>query len=980
MTARSDITRWNRAGLRRIRYVDGNAATFLEELRLRLRERFPLSQWEGLPADGPSGASPEEELSRVLEQYRAGRGGEPDWGWEIARAFARACHVLGEHLDAFANEGFLGTATQWESVRRLAAMIGDHPAPAVSASTPLALIAKAGPSGTVPKGLPVQHAPPDGGAPIVFETLEDVDVDAALNTLRLLNWNRSPVDRTQAPASEGGWLVLEGSVADLAVGEPLVLEDERPADKGGPGALHAHLIEDIRREAERTLVKVIPAPEPGFPSGFTLVHVKPRERLTPLGPVRERILRGPQRVEGSTTITTLRLAVPPEGLLRDEEITLLGLSDPVIKRTYGRVSAVSGRRVELADLQGFPELDPSRASLSRALRLSIDRQIGPESNVLYLFVPGNWQRLQEDIIGLPGPTRSELLVDSATPMNDEPARTQLSVNTNRRAEGTPLLVPAATGTWPLDAPLANRDAQGDPDTGAQLPVPLRTSSPRRAGAGDLAVAVSGQLVSWGRLASVNLDASGQSADLVPEGGWQGRGTAGADGHDDWFWRADTTVYTHFRERRRLLGWQENPTPIPDPATPGSDRTLVLDAPPPAMLRRGRRLILEKEGDARAVLLGTVEAIEGAKLTLREPIPAGLGFRVGSLRIAANVVLAGHGEQRPERPLGNGDASQPGQTFVLDEAGVSFLADATAARGVRADLEIRIDGRRWLEADDLRDHGPTDPVYAVRPTEEGHLRITFGDGVHGRRLPTGEDNVLASYRVGAGLAGNLPPASLVQLVRLDPFVEAVRQPLPSAGGDDREEPSSVRRRAPAALSALRRAVSLDDFGHLAASRAGVWQARAFAVLSPDRGQVVRVVVVPAGGDVTPALLDDIARHLAAHALPGVRVRVAAYQLDPISLDITLRVDSTAFRHDAVSAAARAALLDALSLRRRGLGQPLHASDVYRVIEAVPGVEDSVCLIDNNPRLRRRDPASPEHVLCFPPRQPADLTIHVQEYVP
>ena len=39
MTGRSDITRWNRAGLRRFQYVDANAATYLEELRVRLADR-----------------------------------------------------------------------------------------------------------------------------------------------------------------------------------------------------------------------------------------------------------------------------------------------------------------------------------------------------------------------------------------------------------------------------------------------------------------------------------------------------------------------------------------------------------------------------------------------------------------------------------------------------------------------------------------------------------------------------------------------------------------------------------------------------------------------------------------------------------------------------------------------------------------------------------------------------------------------------
>ena len=75
MTGRSDITRWNRAGLKRFRYVDANAATFLEELRVRLAERFPV--WQAIqrtstdvdPAAGPT--------ARLVQQYVAPRSAVP---------------------------------------------------------------------------------------------------------------------------------------------------------------------------------------------------------------------------------------------------------------------------------------------------------------------------------------------------------------------------------------------------------------------------------------------------------------------------------------------------------------------------------------------------------------------------------------------------------------------------------------------------------------------------------------------------------------------------------------------------------------------------------------------------------------------------------------------------------------------------------------------------------------------------------------
>ena len=41
MNPSEDLTRWNRAGLSRFDYIDGNAAVFLERLRRALAARFP---------------------------------------------------------------------------------------------------------------------------------------------------------------------------------------------------------------------------------------------------------------------------------------------------------------------------------------------------------------------------------------------------------------------------------------------------------------------------------------------------------------------------------------------------------------------------------------------------------------------------------------------------------------------------------------------------------------------------------------------------------------------------------------------------------------------------------------------------------------------------------------------------------------------------------------------------------------------------
>ncbi|MFO1434529.1 MAG: baseplate J/gp47 family protein [Candidatus Competibacteraceae bacterium] len=216
MTDRTDLTRWNRAGLRRFRYIEGNAARYLEELRDALAERFP--QWREV------GSSPtaDEALwrERMLLQYF---GERRDWAWEILRSFARAAHVLTEYLDAYANEGYLETATQWDNVRRLVEMLDYAPAPPASAYTPLALEALAGMRGVVAKGLQVKYTPPDGAAPVVFETLEDLAVDDRLNALRLAGWDRSPdpFDPYAGGATASPWPA--GPSGKLAVGQPAIL-------------------------------------------------------------------------------------------------------------------------------------------------------------------------------------------------------------------------------------------------------------------------------------------------------------------------------------------------------------------------------------------------------------------------------------------------------------------------------------------------------------------------------------------------------------------------------------------------------------------------------------------------------------------------------------------------------------------------------------------------------------------------------------
>jgi hypothetical protein len=90
--------------------------------------------------------------------------------------------------------------------------------------------------------------------------------------------------------------------------------------------------------------------------------------------------------------------------------------------------------------------------------------------------------------------------------------------------------------------------------------------------------------------------------------------------------------------------------------------------------------------------------------------------------------------------------------------------------------------------------------------------------------------------------------------------------------------------------------------------------------------------------------------------------------PVTLAVTVEIDLAAFDPAVVLSRVREALYDALSLRRRQLGQPVFLGDVYAVVENVLGVSTSRCVLNDDPTLNRilsvsdgvlfLDPASPQ----------------------
>ncbi|WP_433305763.1 putative baseplate assembly protein [Actinoplanes sp. CA-030573] len=323
-------------------------------------------------------------------------------------------------------------------------------------------------------------------------------------------------------------------------------------------------------------------------------------------------------------------------------------------------------------------------------------------------------------------------------------------------------------------------------------------------------------------------------------------------------------------------------------------------------------------------------------TLHLAGPLGHRYRLATARVLANIVPATNGETVAQ-VLGSGDAEQPGQTFTLSRSPLTWLPDPDP-RGAASTLAVRVDGVAASEADDFVDAGPADRVFVSGTGADGRTSVTFGDGVRGARLPTGVENVSATYRVGTGSPGNLGPDRITQLATRPLGVSAVTNPIPATGGADADDATAMRRNVPLGVLALDRLVSITDYADFTRARAGIAKASAVRLTDGDR-QVVHVTVAAIGDapiDSGSTLLTTLRAALTENGDTGLPVRVEPRHLTLLVISAGVRV-LPAYDWNLVEPAVRAALLARFAFARRELGQPAYAGEVLACAQAVPGVD-------------------------------------------
>ncbi|MEU0806407.1 putative baseplate assembly protein [Streptomyces sp. NPDC005970] len=374
------------------------------------------------------------------------------------------------------------------------------------------------------------------------------------------------------------------------------------------------------------------------------------------------------------------------------------------------------------------------------------------------------------------------------------------------------------------------------------------------------------------------------------------------------------------------------------------------------LRPGRRIVVSGErtdipgaadsSGVRGTELAVIAAVDqrvdpelpGDHVHTTLTLTADLAYRYrrDTVRVQGNVVPATHGESRDEA-IGSGDPALANQTFALWQSPLTWLPAGNPLGAVPA-LEVRVDGLLWHRVDSLAGRGPRERVYVTGTAADGRTTVTFGDGVHGARLPSGHENVRARYRFGTGRAANVAADRVTQALTRPLGVTAVTNPQPATGGADGDGPGLTRRTVPLAVSALDRLVSLQDYEDFARSRAGIGRATA-RELFDGRRKVLHVTVagvddVPIGED--SRVLRALRSSLAAYGDTRLPVRVDVRELVLLLLVARVKV-APDHSWELVEPRLRAALLRNLGYLGRELGQPALLSEVLATAHSVPGVD-------------------------------------------
>lgn len=832
----------------------------------------------------------------ALRQLAVRDDDDPSIG--LMDAWAQALDVLTFYQERIADEGYLGTAKERRSVLELARAIGYELNPGVAASTALAFVIEAAPGASpltqIARGQRVQSVPRQDELPQTFETVEVIEARVAYNLLRPVLARTQRFDRRASSA------LFAGVATQLKPGDRLLFVGANRVTF--PGS---------EQWDERTVLTV----EPDAAAGVTRVtwkealgHAVPA--VDPAAQPTVYVLRKRAALFGHNAPDWRML---PAAAKRE----FYGLSDtaPLPSNWLNfEITTVANRVVDLDAV--YPDIvegswilldKPTYAELYRVQKAVTDARTDftLTAKVTRLTLDArehlSWFPLRETVVH----AVSENLALAAEPVTDPVWGERITIDLDPAladglTEGRRVIVRGLPLTHVVVAPRSRWRREGRAQSVEELDAPLALRA--------LSGSATRQLTGGERLA----------IEQTPE--------SRPDGRVRWTLRTDDD----------FVGFAD---------TVAGDLLPADNAPLPTIATLA-------DLSAWAAEAHEIEAVETAaegSLVLKLARPLAGVYQRASVAIHANVALATHGETSPpaggaglaaltgpQLTVGSGDASVPLQAFVLPQKPITYTSSAEAG-GAASSIAVRINGLLWTPVPMLYGQPPDARVYSVRHADDGTAVLQFGDGVFGARLPSGRDNVTATYRVGTGKAGEVAAGQLSLLMSRPLGLKEAINPLPAVGAADPETLDGARTNAPLTVLTLDRIVSVRDFEDAARAFAGIGKAQADVLWNGER-RLVHLSVAGTGPEPLPAdaeVLSNLRQAIDRMRQADQEVRVAPCEALLFGVEVEIVVDP-AYVPAAVLQACRGALETAWSFAARELGAGASVAEVEALLQSLDGV--------------------------------------------
>jgi len=974
----------NRPGLGALAYRVGTHGRFLQTMEAALSTYT-------VTAAGPDGLN---RLYRPLARLTTRSTG--DFSIALLDAWATVADVLTFYQERIANEGFVRTAAERRSILELAALVGYRLRPGVASSVFLAFTMEQGFQAILAAGNKAQSVPGPGERPQTFETGLPLDARWSWNVLQ----PRLTRPQTEDSIIGGMRIYVRGTTTNLRPGDPLLIDFETARSLFRTVEVAPQPAKDrTHPERDRTLVTLQPwltSTSDGTAQSSLAIAVrtaaaellKAGEAAGLLGRATgktaaaqlQSLAELPESASDQAAASVLRRVIPR---VKDLHTLALGQGftklEPWIGESVRRLQELE--RAAPAAAEEHPGVQPNAFGALATLLgpLSAPPSAHPPAG---LFLP----RSVADSLG-PG---SDALPQLVSVFRPEIARTlyaawQNTPVTARQSvrayalRATASVFGAAAGQKPLhfdpqtgaidetgDWPVVEIDEAGalqraheeestiylEGSVPGILPASWVVIEEARTGLTKKFTGDHQSVLLFAKASAPNPGISrfnyGLSGKATQIGLLNEDGTAEQpwldlkDGQDDFDAIRNTVVYARSEE----LALAEEPVED-DVAGDQLELDDLYDG-----LTSGRWAVVSGERTdvqgVEGVTAAEVVMIAGVTQGFDPDLPGdrthtvlGLSsklaytYRRDTVVVSGNVARATHGESVSET-LGSGDGARGYQSFTLKQPPLTYIAAATPS-GAQDTLQVRVNDVLWPEADSLAILQSGERGYATAQSDDGRTTVSFGDRLHGARLPTGVENVRAAYRMGIGSGGNVAAEQISLLTSRPQGLKAVLNPVAATGGADPETADQARANAPTTTLALDRLVSVQDYADYARTFAGI--AKADAVRLPDRGRTVVHLTIAGAADAaidpTSDLYLALLGSLRAYGDPFVPLQVAVRDLLLVVMGARVAVGPE-YEWASVEPRVRALLLDRFGFERRRLAQDLPASELIAAIRGVEGV--------------------------------------------